>query len=118
MLKRHAQSAISLKPITQAPSTLLADVVGMTIAAIAMGVAVFSIWAAQVCSHAALIGCTNKLIRAAGLAVDFVFDDRWPYLMPRCCTELFGPVDAVSKDLLSLQHRMQIFCVAFSRPFA
>lgn len=48
MLKRHAQSAISLKPVTQTPSTLLADLVGMAVAAIAMGLAVFSVWAAQV----------------------------------------------------------------------
>lgn len=47
ILKRHAQSSISLKPIAQAPSTALADLVGMTIAACAMGIAVFSVWAAQ-----------------------------------------------------------------------
>lgn len=47
ILKRHAQAAISLSPTTLKPSTLLADVVGMCVAGIAMGLAVFSLWAAQ-----------------------------------------------------------------------
>ncbi|KAK9815013.1 hypothetical protein WJX73_004876 [Symbiochloris irregularis] len=89
MLKRHAQSAISLKPITQTPSPALADLVGMIVAAIAMGLAVFSVWAAQ---H---WGRRNQwgVIYIAIIIVGYVMKDRlkeWGkrYLQP--VAEWFG----------------------------
>lgn len=46
VLKRNALAASSLTPRNEAPSNVLADTVGMTIAAIAMGIATFSVFAA------------------------------------------------------------------------
>ena len=47
MLKRHAAVAVTLAPRTQARSFLLDDLVGMTVAGLAMGFALVTLWAAQ-----------------------------------------------------------------------
>ena len=47
LLKRHARAAISLSPRPRTPSNLLADAVGMAVAALAMTFATFTVWLAQ-----------------------------------------------------------------------
>ena len=44
VLKRHARAAVSLMPQVQRPSNLLADLVGMTIAGLAMGFALATLF--------------------------------------------------------------------------
>eukprot|EP00884_Botryococcus_braunii_P016528 jgi/Botrbrau1/3559/Bobra.0078s0016.1 len=46
-LKRNARLAISLLPRTRQPSNVLIDTVGMVVAGLAMGFAVFTVWLAQ-----------------------------------------------------------------------
>jgi len=46
-LKKHARAAISLTPRTRRPSNVLADLVGMFVAAVAMAFATFTVYWAQ-----------------------------------------------------------------------
>jgi len=47
VLKKHARAAISLTPRTRPPPTWLQDVVGMSVAAVAMAFATWTVWLAQ-----------------------------------------------------------------------
>ena len=76
-LKKHARAAISLTPRTRRPSNVLADVIGMLVAAVAMAFATFTVYLAQ--RQGPQFGALYVMILVGGYVVkgkmDFSFPD-------------------------------------------